>query len=385
MIVRAHKIRLNPTPFQEQWLLQACGVARFAYNWGLEHWQKQYEAGEKPSAYKLKKQFNAIRRELYPWTYNVTKCAVDTGFKNLDAAFKNFFRRVKNGERKAGYPKFKSRKRSSQSFRMDGSRVKIDGHWIRLEKLATPINMAEQLRLKGVVKFVVISRDAVGHWYAAVNVETEPPPHKHPLESVGIDLGVKTLAVLSDGTWFENQEPLRKEQRKLRHLFKELSRRQSGSNRWHRTKRQLARLYRKIANRRRDYIHKMTTYITQTYQVIGIEDLNVAGMLKNHHLALSISDASFYEVRRQLEYKAEWYGGSVVVINRFFPSSKLCHVCGTINESLTPSDHLWRCDCGAVLDRDLNAAKNIENQALRMVAEVGSRTPKTDVDGNVRP
>jgi putative transposase len=383
-VLRAHKIRLNPTTEQIQWLLQACGIARFCYNWGLAEWQRQYEEDEKPTAYKLKKQLNGIKRQEFPWMYDVTKCAVDTGFRNLDAAFKNFFRRCKNGEAKKGYPRFKSKRRSRKSFRMDGGRVKLDGHWLKLEKLGEPINMAETLRLDGEIKSVTISEGA-GHWYAAVNVEVELPEHEHPQESVGIDVGIKTLAVLSDGREFENQKLLRSELRKLKRLNRELTRRQKGSGRWSRTKQRLAKLHRRIANRRLDYQHKMTTEIAQAYQIIGVEDLNVAGILRNHRLALSIADAGFGEIKRQLAYKSEWYGGALVEVDRFFPSSKLCRFCGHINDDLTLADRTWTCDCGAVLDRDQNAALNIEKQALKMVAEVGSQTPKTDVDEIVRP
>jgi len=367
---KAHKIRLNPTPEQTQWLLQASGLARFAFNWGLSEWEKQYEAGEKPSAYKLKKQFNAIRREQFPWSYDVTKNSVDTAFLNLDVAFKNFFRRCKNGDTKKGYPHFKSKRRSRKSFRMDGSRVKLDGHWLKLEKMDEPINMAEVLRFDGKIKSVTISEDA-GHWYAAVNVEVEPPEHEHPKESVGIDLGVKSLVVLSDGVQYENQGLLRSELKKLKRLNCELSRRQEGSGRWNRTKQKLARFHRHIANRRADYQHKITAKIASTYQIIGVEDLNVAGMLKNHRLALSIADAGFGEIKRQLTYKSEWYGGTLIEIDRFFPSSKLCHFCGCINGNLTLADREWTCECGAVLNRDLNAALNIERQALNILRRSG--------------
>lgn len=367
---RAHKIRLNPSVEQMQWLLQACGMARFVFNWGLAEWKRQYEVGEKPSAYKLKKQFNAIRREQFPWSYDVSKNAVDTGFLNLDAAFKNFFRRCKNSDTKKGYPRFKSKRRSRKSFRMDGGRVKLDGHWLKLEKLGEPINMAEVLRFDGKIKSVTISEDA-GHWYAAVNVEVEPPEHEHPQESVGIDVGIKTLAVLSDGREFENQKPLRSELRKLRRLNRELSRRQEGSSRRNRTRQRLTRLHRSIANRRLDYQHKMTTEIASTYQVIGVEDLNVAGMLRNHKLALSIADAGFGEIRRQLSYKSEWYGGVLAEVDRFFPSSKTCRFCGCINSDLTLADRTWICDCGAVLNRDQNAALNIERQALKLLGRGG--------------
>lgn len=378
-VQRAHKIRLNPTTGQERWLLQACGVARFCYNWGLAEWKRQYETGEKPSAYALKKQLNAIKKQEFPWMYDVTKCAMDSGFRNLDAAFKNFFRRCKNGDAKKGYPRFKSKRRSRKSFRMDGSRIKIDGHWLKLEKLDKPINIAETLRFDGEIKSATISEDA-GHWYAAVNVEVESPEHTHTQESVGIDLGIKTLAVLSDGREFENQKLLRSELRKLKRLNRELSRRQAGSGRWNRTKQKLAKLHRRITNRRLDYQHKMTTEIASTYQVIGVEDLNVAGMLRNHCLALSIADAGFGEIKRQLSYKSEWYGGSLVEIDRFFPSSKLCRFCGCINSDLTLADRIWNCDCGAVLDRDRNAALNIERQALKMFAGVGSRRTETHAE-----
>lgn len=378
-MLRAHKIRLNPTPEQEQYLRQACGVARFCFNWGLAEWQRQYETGEKPSAYALKKQLNAIKRQEFLWMYDVSKCAVDTGFRNLDAAFKNFFRRCKNGDAKKGYPRFKSKRRSKQSFRMDGGRVKLDGHWLTLSRLDKPINMAENLRFDGKIRSVTVSEDA-GHWYAAVNVELKSPEHRHSQESVGIDLGIKTLAVLSDGTKFENQNLLRSELRKLKRLNRELSRRQQGGGRWRRTKRKLAKLHRRIADRRLDYQHKMTTQIAREYQVIGMEDLNVAGMLKNHCLALSIADAGFGEIRRQLNYKAEWYSGDLVIINRFFPSSRLCPVCGCINSELTLADRIWTCDCGAVHDRDQNAACNIEMEALRIVADVGSQRRKTRVE-----
>lgn len=384
VVIRAHKIRINPTLEQEQWLLQACGVARFCFNWGLERWKVQYESGEKPSAYKLKKQLNAVKRQEFPWMYDVSKCAVDTGFRNLDAAFKNFFRRCKNGDARKGYPRFKNKRRSRRSFRMDGSRVKLNGRWIKLERLDELINMTETLRLDGKVKSVTISEGA-GHWYVAVSVEIEPPKHEHPQGSVGVDLGVKTLAVLSDGMRFENQRPLRSELCKLKRLNQELSRRREGSKRRQRTKRKLMRLHHHIANRRLDYQHKMTTRIARTYQVVGMEDLNVAGMLRNHRLALSIADAGFGEIRRQLGYKAIWYGGSLVEIGRFFPSSKLCWHCGCINSELKLSDRIWTCDCGAVLDRDLNAAINIETEALSIVAGVGSRTLKTHVESDVRP
>jgi putative transposase len=370
VIQRAHKIRLNPTYKQEMYLLQACGVARFIFNWALAEWKRQFEAGKKPSAYQLKKKMNAIKRQEFPWMHDVTKCAGDTGFRNLEAAFRNFFRRCKKGDARKGYPNFKAKKRSKLSFRMDGSRIRANGHWLKLEKLNEPINMAEVVRFDGKIKSVTISEDA-GHWWAAVNVEIKSPEHKHSQKSVGIDLGIKTLAVFSDGTQYDNQGLLRSELTKLKRLNRELSRRQEGSGRWQHTRRKLARFHRRIANKRLDYQHKMTTEIAKIYQIIGVEDLNVEGMLRNHCLALSIADAGFREIRRQLSYKSEWFSGNLVKIGRFFPSSKLCRFCGCINDKLTLADRVWICECGAVLDRDLNAAINIEMEALRILGWSG--------------
>ncbi len=381
---RAHKIRLNPTPEQEEHLRKACGVARFAFNWGLAEWKRQHEEGSRPSACLLKKQFNAIKKEQFPWSYDVTKCAVDTGFRDLDAAFKNFFRRCKNGNTKKGYPNFKSKKRSKLSFRMDGTRVKIDGHWLRLERLDTLINMTETLRFEGIVRSVTISEDA-GRWYVAVSVEVQPPEHKHQQESVGVDLGVKTLAVLSDATQYENQVLLCSELRKLKRLHRELSRRQLGSGCRERTRKKLAKVHRRITNKRLDSLHKMTTHIARSYRVVGVEDLNVARMLKNHRLALSIADASFGEVLRQLTYKTEWYGGTLVKIDRFFPSSRLCPVCGAIKADLTLSDRVFACECGYVTDRDLNAACNIEREALRITGRSGFADSINAQGWDVRP
>lgn len=380
LVQRAHKIRLNPTPDQVQWLRQATGVSRFAFNWGLAEWQRQYEAGEQPSALALKKQFNAIKREQFPWVYTVTKCASDSGFRNLDKAFKNFFRRCKEGAAKKGYPNWKSRKHKRQSFTLDGIRVKPDGYFVKIEKLPTLVNMTEVLRFTGKITSATISTDGE-HWFISFNVEMEKPEgYVHPQESVGIDLGIKTLAVLSDGVKFENQKLLRSELNKVKRLNRELSRRKKDSGRWKATKLKLARLHRKIANRRLDYIHKMTTEIAKTYRIVGMEDLNVAGMLRNHCLALSIADAGFGEINRQVAYKVNWFNGEFIQIGRWFPSSKLCSVCGAIKQDLTLSDRVYICECGNVKDRDFNASINIEHETLRLVAGMAFSTLKTDAE-----
>lgn len=225
----------------------------------------------------------------------------------------------------------------------------------------------------------VVSRQG-GHWYVSIPVEMEKPkPQDFTKPSVGADVGLKTLVVLSDGAQYENQVLLRSELEHLKRLSRRLSRRQLGSERWWRAKHELERFHERIANRRADYLHKLTTEVASTYAIVGLEDLNVAGMLKNHRLALSLSDASFGEIRRQLEYKCDWYGGRVVVVDRFFPSSRLCGQCHEKYAGLELSDREWVCPtCGTLNQRDPNAARNIEQEALRIL----NQTPVVATSGS---
>ena len=369
-MIKAHKIRLNPTPEQETYFKKACGTARFVFNWALAHW-KEHKAKQPNEPYgpmALKKEFNAIKREQFPWVYDTTKCAAEGAFFDLATALKNYYD-WKNGRRKGkqvGFPKFKSKKSSKQSFYLANDQFKLDGHQIWIPKLGW-VNMAEELRFDGKILSANVSTDVL-HWYVSIVVELEKPePLDFPEQSVGIDLGLTTLATLSDGKQFENQKLLRSELRKLKRLNRELSRRQQGSGRWYRTKRKLTKFHARIRNRRSDIIHKMTTEIAQTYQLIGIEDLNVQGMQQNRRLALSLSDTALGEIGRQLQYKSEWFGGQTIKVGRFFASSELCFDCGHKNTELTLSDRQWACaSCGSLHERDFNASKNIEAEMLRL-------------------
>ena len=365
-VTRAHKIRLNPTPEQAQFFRRCAGVSRFVYNCGLAEWQRMYEEGGKPSALVLKKEFNAVKREQAPFVTEVPKDVAEGAFTNLGKAFKNFFDGLSGKRPRMGYPRFKSKKRSKPSFTLNNDKFRVDGHWLRVPKLGW-VNMAEALRFDGKIMSGVVSETA-GKWYIAITVQIpKPDPVLHPVASVGIDLGLKTLATLSDGVDFENQKVLRSELNELKRLNRELARRQPGSKRWWQTKRKLQRFHAKICNRRMDAIHKMTTQIAKTYKLVGTEDLHVAGMVRNRKLALSISDAAMGEVLRQLAYKANWFGGRVQKVGRFFASSKLCNDCGHKNTELMLSDRRWVCDgCGTIHDRDWNAAKNIEQEALKL-------------------
>jgi len=370
-MIKAHKIRLNPSPEQELYFRKAAGTTRFVFNWGLAVWKrhKAEHPGLEHGIMAIKKDFNALKGEQFPWVYEVAKDVAEGAFTNLAAALKNYYD-SQNGKRKGigvGFPKFKSKKKQRQSFHLNNDKFRVSGHGLYVPKLGW-VNMAEALRFEGKIMGAVVSRGA-GRWYVSISVEMDRPERLlFPRPCVGMDVGLKTLAVLSDGTQYENQALLRSELTHLKCLNRRLSRREPGSQRWQRAKDQLARFHERIANRRADYLHKMTTQLTSTYAVLGIEDLNVAGMLKNHRIALSLSDASFGEIRRQLMYKSDWFGGRVVPIGRFYPSTRLCSVCGVKNHELTLEDREWTCqNCGTHHNRDLNAAINIQAEALRLL------------------
>ena len=210
-----------------------------------------------------------------------------------------------------------------------------------------------------------------GWWFVSIAVEVEHETPNHSGGTVGIDMGIKTLATLSDGEKFENQKHYRKSLGRIQGLSKGLSRKGEGSQNWWKHTKKLAKAHYRVACQRQDVLHKMSTYVARTYDLIGLEDLNTKGMLANHHLAQAVSDASFFEVKRQLLYKTEQYGSYVQLIGRWFPSSKTCHVCGWVKEDLTLADRVWVCEqCVTVHDRDLNAAIMVETEAIRRVSDV---------------
>jgi putative transposase len=388
-MIKAHKIRLNPAPEQEVYFRKAAGTARFVFNWALAEWKlhKATHPGEEYGVMALKKDFNARKAGDFPWVYDVAKDVAEGAFTNLGAALKNYYD-SKNGKRKGrkvGFPKFKSKKNRCWSFRLNNDKIDVADHALYVPKLDW-VNMAESLRFEGKLMGAVVSRQA-DRWYVSISVElNESEPRTFAKFSVGADLGVKTLMKLSDGGHYENQVLLRSELTHLKHLNRRLARRQERSQCWQKARHQLARFHERIANRRADYLHKKTTEMAKTYQVIGLEDLNVSGMVRNHKLALSLADASFGEIRRQLTYKSRWFGGQVVLVDPFFPSSQLCSTpgCDGRNAELTVEDREWTCrKCGVTHDRDLNAARNIEREALRILGEtpVVATSGLTLVDG----
>jgi putative transposase len=365
-MIKAHKIRLHPTTEQATYFAKAAGTARYAFNWAVAEWKRQYEAGEKPSALKLRTQFHALRKEQLPWTYDVTKCAIEGAFMDVAAAFKNFFEGRKAG-RKTGYPKFKSKKRSRQSFYLANDKFTVGDHWIDVPKLGR-VNMAESLRFTGKILSARISKSA-SRWFVSITVEMPDEMVSNQKPPVGVDVGLNRLATLSDGRWYENQRPLDHQLKKLRRLNKELARRTKGGKNWQKTKEKLGRLHAEIACIRLDWLQKVTTEIARTSGIVAIEDLHVKGLIRNRYLSRSFSDAAVGKLLDLLESKVPRQGGMLLKVDRFFPSSQRCHCCGARKEDLTLADRVFVCpdpDCGYVGDRDENAAYNIILEALRL-------------------
>ena len=395
MISIAHRIELKPNNKQKTYFRKAFGCARLAYNWGLAEWKRMYEAGEKPSGRKLRTQFNAIKKEQFPFVYEVTKCATMQPFDNLDVAFKRFFKGL------GKYPQFKKKRDNEGKFYIERDKIRLsetNKNSKALSKLTHNENgkhqyicmpnmhggwvkMAEHIRFNyAKINNVCISQSG-GKYYASFSLEITEEEYKrtHPNvdlvdanRKVGVDMGIKSALILSDGIAIENPKPLKKNLRKIKRLSRQLSKRLHPktkeerlkgvrkSNNYMKLAVRLAHAQGRVANIRRDFLHKVTTILTTHYGEIAIEDLNVKGMTKNHRLAQAVNDVSFGELRRQIEYKAETNGVKVTKADRFFASSKTCSVCGEKKEDLTLSDRTYRCPhCGAVIDRDLNASLNL--------------------------
>ena len=365
-MIKAHTIRLNPTPEQATYFAKAAGTARFCCNWAVAEWQKQYEAGGKPSGLTLRTQFNEIKKDQFPWVYDVTKCAVEGAFMDVATAFKNFFEGRKAG-RKTGFPKFKTKRRSRLSFYLANDKFSVGSHWIDVPKLGR-VNMAETLRFNGKILSARISKTALW-WFVSITVDM---PNEVPLNDhspVGVDVGLNRLATLSDGRMFENQKPLVHQLKKLRRLNKELARRTRGGKNWLKTRDKLGRLHFEIACIRLDWLHKLTTEIAKTSGVVAVENLQVKGLIRNRCLSRSFSDAAVGKLLDLLESKVPRQGGMLFKVDRFFPSSQLCHCCGARKEDLTLADRGFVCpapDCGYIGDRDENAAMNLILEALRL-------------------
>lgn len=360
--MKSYKTELDLDNKQRTACLQYAGAARWTYNWGLQRKIDEYAAGRKlPTAIDLHRELVVLKKTTKPWLYDVSKWAPQNALRNLDIAFKNFFRRCKAKAAKKGFPKFKSRKRGIGSFTLTGV-IKATDRTIQLPRLGV-------LRLKEHGYFPTTARitaaivsERAGRWFVAIRTD-ETPVRQSGVEVLGVDVGIKSLAVLSDGTIFDNPRALKSAESRLRRLHRSVSRKAKGSHNRQKAVVRLARQHYRISCVRNDSIHKITDAITKRAAVLGIETLNVAGMIKNHCLAKAVSDASLAELHRQLCYKMAWSGGTVIKADRWYPSSKTCSGCGTVKESLSLSERMFRCECGLEIDRDLNAAINLKNLA----------------------
>jgi putative transposase len=362
MTILAHKIELQCNNKQATYFGKACGVSRYAYNWALAEWEKEYQAGGKPNEAALRRKLNSIKREQFPWMLEVTKNAPQMAIIQLGQAFKNFF------ANRAKYPRFR-KKWIDDRFTLTNDQFAVNEFSIRIPHLGW-VRMRESLRFNGQIVSATISRVA-NKWFVSITVEVSEkilPAASENQVAVGIDLGTSHFLTFSTGEQILGPKPLNTLLDRLRRESRSLSRKKKGSNNRKKAQMKLSKLHARIATIRADAIHQATTRITDDFDIVVIEDLHVKGMIKNRRLSRSIADAGFHEFRRQLGYKAALKGKQVLVADRWFASSKICSGCGYRLEKLALSTREWECpQCGQQHDRDINAAKNLENLAVSSI------------------
>lgn len=362
-MLKAYKYRIYPNKEQQIYLAKAFGCTRFVYNQMLSDRIKSYEENKDLDIKNVKYTTPAQYKKEYEWLKEVDSLALANAQMNLDKAYKNFFR-----DKSVGFPKFKSKKNNHHSYTTNNQKgtVYIENGYIKVPKLKTKIKIKQHRQFEGTIKSRTISKNPSEQYFISILVDTENIQLPRNDNKVGIDLGLKEFAITSDGKIFENPKHLRKSEKKLKKLQQNLSRKAKGSNNRRKARLKVAKLHQKIANQRADFLHKISNYITNENQVIVIEDLKVSNMLKNHKLAKAISEVSWFEFRRQLEYKASWKGREIIVAPSNYASSQLCSCCG--NKSPQTKDLSCRtyiCEqCGMVMDRDINASKNLLKLAM---------------------
>jgi len=374
IVQKSHRIQLRPNNEHRSGFNRWVGAYRWTYNWALEQKKTAYEQeGKSLSKYGVQKLLTIEKHTLErAWLNDILRDTLVNAIWNMDRAYQNFFRRVKNGEAKKGFPKFKSRRTARRVFHVTAYLVQLseDRRSVKLPKLGW-VRMSKALRFEGKMVGTVAVSEEAGRWYASFVVETEipDPPDRSADPVVGIDVGIKTLMTLSDGKRYENPKATYELEKLLARSQRQLSCKTKGSKRRARAKLRVQRIQKRIKDVRVNAAHQATAEVTRDYGLVAMEDLNVKGMVKNRHLAKAVSDSNFNRLRQQLTYKTAWSGSKLRLVDRWFPSSKLCSECGCINDNLTLSDRRWTCDCGAVHDRDLNAAQNILAAALKLADE----------------
>lgn len=374
-MIKAYKYRLHPTKEQAEFFEKSFGCVRFVYNWALNQRIEAYQKdGTRIGWVESCKRLTELKKqEETKWLCEVANQSLQSSIRNMDSAFTSFFREKK------GFPKFKSKKKSKSTFQfVEYVSIDFKNKLLKLPKVGS-VKFGRSREFVGKIGTCTVSKTPTGKYYISILVDDgKPMPEKAPITTettVGIDVGIKDFAVLSNGQVYSNQKYLEKDEKRLKVLQKRLSRKQKDSNRRERARLAVAKQHEKIKNHRENFIHQVTSRIVRENQTVVIEDLNVEGMLKNHNLAKHIASASWSEFFRQLQYKCDWYGKNLIRIGRFEPSSKMC-LCGYINKNLTLKDREWDCpQCGRHNDRDLLAALNIKRFGLQKQNLIGKISP----------
>lgn len=371
-MLKAYKYRLYPNREQQGLINKTFGCVRFVYNYYLAKKIELYKSEQKSLTYnQCSKDLTAVKKEL-EWLKEIDKFALQNSLKNLDTAYQNFFREIKKGNKNQGFPKFKSKKTNRLSyttnFTNNNIEVDFENNKIKSPKLKW-VDCIAHREFDGLIKSCTISKTPSGKYFASVLVETKHSQLPQNSNAIGMDLGVSDLLITSDGEVIDNQRITYQYEQKLAKLQRQLAKKKKDSNNFHKQRIKVARLHEKIANKRKDNHHKISSRIVKENQFIFSENLNVSGMVRNHNLAKAIHDVSWYELTRQLEYKSNWNGRVYHKVDRYFPSSQLCSVCGYKNTGTKDlSVREWICpECGSNHDRDINASINILNQGMKEI------------------